>query len=401
MGSNYKKHEETLIDLNARTQYFVSLAGLLMLAFLMMPTMQVVGLNTAELQIEYGVDYPDLDLEQLVNIKVFFRGLLTLFFLLYLTAVSSFPDRVQLKRFLVNLFPYAILFTMTAMNATTLAFTPWLETYFIALAIVFTLTLMPLHKIAILSLLSLATIALVIEIFPFPEIQKFTLIVHASIFTFLFSLVAVAHLFTKTRALDNEIELKESNAQLDAMNRSLKQLSSTDSLTGIFNRREFDKYSKESDKLKQRAGVILVDIDYFKEYNDTYGHIEGDVCLKKVAAILNATLQRQHDTVFRYGGEEFVVTLPGTSLSGTLRTAERLRLAVENLKIPHKGRKDTRKHVTISLGVSAADTNKDDMKSLLQAADENMYHAKQGGRNQVYPSIMDEEITKRVQNEKG
>jgi len=185
------------------------------------------------------------------------------------------------------------------------------------------------------------------------------------------------------RPLANTL-LKE-RSQLENANQELSFLSSVDGLTGIANRRHFDQFLEQLWLLATRnhepIAIILCDIDFFKLYNDTYGHLQGDECLKEVAISLKSSLKRQGDFAARYGGEEFVVVLPNTDVEGALEVAETLRINVENLQIPHRLSPITQK-VTISLGVAighADPTNQP--KTLIEAADTALYEAKQDGRN--------------------
>jgi len=127
----------------------------------------------------------------------------------------------------------------------------------------------------------------------------------------------------------------------------------------------------------------MVDIDYFKFYNDTYGHLKGDDCLKHVAQALSNSLQRAGDIVARYGGEEFVIILPNTTPDSALQIGEMLRTKITSLAIKHE-KSQTAPYVTISLGVAThIPTPQSNFAELLQAADMALYAAKQGGRNQV------------------
>jgi diguanylate cyclase (GGDEF)-like protein len=168
---------------------------------------------------------------------------------------------------------------------------------------------------------------------------------------------------------------------------SLRGLAYLDGLTGIPNRRRMDEYLADEFKRAARSGaplsVIMADIDYFKQYNDTCGHQQGDFCLQRVASAIKSILRRPADLIARYGGEEFVLILPDTAIDGAVTLAEEIRMHIESLNIPHKTSKVTG-HVTLSMGVSGAlpNTNASE-KSLLAQADTALYQAKTNGRNRV------------------
>ena len=179
--------------------------------------------------------------------------------------------------------------------------------------------------------------------------------------------------------------LLEERAQLERVNQELAFLSSVDGLTGIANRRHFDQFLSQLWSQATRNGepiaLIMCDIDFFKAYNDTYGHLQGDECLKKVASALANSLKRQVDFVARYGGEEFVVVLSNTDVEGATKVAETLRANVENLAIPHRLSSIT-PNVTISLGVAIGYANSDVLpQTLIETSDNALYQAKQDGRN--------------------
>jgi len=160
-----------------------------------------------------------------------------------------------------------------------------------------------------------------------------------------------------------------------------------DGLTGVANRYRFEVLFEVEWRRARRdvapLGLLMCDIDYFKGYNDTYGHARGDECLKQVAAMLSAQVRRAGDTVVRYGGEEFAVLMPGTTLEGARAVGEKLRDAVEGLKIDHNF-SDVSDHVTISIG--AASLVPDAMTApvrLVEQADQALYRAKREGRNRL------------------
>jgi len=158
-------------------------------------------------------------------------------------------------------------------------------------------------------------------------------------------------------------------------------------LTGIPNRRNFDGFIDLEWRQAIRGGaplsLIMIDIDNFKEYNDTYGHHAGDKCLKQVAKLLSASLKRPRDLLARYGGEEFVIVLPGTDEIGAYLIAKLLRSQIEALKIAHSS-SSASKYVTISLGVATITPIKNSRpEEIIKKADQALYQAKQEGKNQV------------------
>ncbi|HTX58836.1 MAG TPA: diguanylate cyclase, partial [Verrucomicrobiae bacterium] len=172
-----------------------------------------------------------------------------------------------------------------------------------------------------------------------------------------------------------------------AQSERFEKLALTDALTGIPNRRSFDESLAQEWARELRDGspiaLSMIDLDYFKSYNDTYGHQAGDQCLQRVARALFEEAKRPGDVMARYGGEEFVCLLPLTPAAGAIALAEELRAAVRRLQIPHAG--STLGIMTISLGVaSTIPAANDSSASLLRAADDALYRAKLGGRNRVY-----------------
>ncbi len=160
-----------------------------------------------------------------------------------------------------------------------------------------------------------------------------------------------------------------------------------DDLTKIPNRRNFNKTMDMEYKRCLRENLpmslIMCDIDFFKAFNDTYGHNEGDNCLKNVAGAIKSSLKRPLDSCARFGGEEFIIVLPATPLEGGVNMAEQVRSAVENLKIPHK-HSSVCKVVTLSLGVAVLDSKRmTNPEDLIKKADKALYKAKNNGRNQV------------------
>lgn len=182
-------------------------------------------------------------------------------------------------------------------------------------------------------------------------------------------------------------QLKDAFEKLEEANQKLHQLSRTDGLTSIANRRCFDELFetewRRASRLSKPISVILIDIDFFKKYNDTYGHQMGDECLKRVADALKSAIKRPCDVLARYGGEEFIAVLPDTNGNDAVNVAESMRSNVAALGIAHKNSQvsDT---VTASFGISSTVPEGNGLPGLLIAqADSALYQAKLEGRNRV------------------
>ncbi|SEG05724.1 sensor domain-containing diguanylate cyclase [Marinobacterium lutimaris] len=180
--------------------------------------------------------------------------------------------------------------------------------------------------------------------------------------------------------------IKEKNAQLEQLNAELTQQALSDALTGIANRRSFDEVFLNEWQRCQREGneltLMLIDIDYFKPFNDHYGHLQGDECIRRVATQLKQSLARGSDFVARYGGEEFACLVPKCGFETAGKLAEKLRQGVEQLAIEH-GHSQVSTCVTISVGYAVCIPDNSAPTALIAKADECLYYAKAGGRNQV------------------
>ncbi|MDX8397443.1 MAG: diguanylate cyclase [Mariprofundaceae bacterium] len=204
----------------------------------------------------------------------------------------------------------------------------------------------------------------------------------------------VARLKAHSRSYMNELErksalkaLEEERAKLSLAYRELERYSSLDGLTNIGNRRFFDasfeREWKRAVREKKSLTIMMIDVDFFKLYNDSYGHQAGDECLKLVAESLKLNLQRPSDFVARYGGEEFVVLLSNMHLEGVEKVAGQLRSGIEQLGLPHEA-SDAGELLTISLGTASCfPSQESSAKALLKSADEALYEAKDAGRNRV------------------
>jgi len=201
--------------------------------------------------------------------------------------------------------------------------------------------------------------------------------------------VETQQLLHKYQILSENLEQKvqQRTEQLEQANTQLEKLSLTDSLTGLNNRRSFehaiiDRWSR-AQRSAEPISIIMIDIDHFKAYNDTYGHIEGDECLRKVAETLKEVFSRQTDFTARYGGEEFVVVLEATTENSAYQIAENARIALFDKKIEHSG--SPLKVVSLSIGVASIvpEESYNDPQSLVEKADKALYQSKQNGRNRV------------------
>ncbi|NET44221.1 PleD family two-component system response regulator [Okeania sp. SIO2B3] len=192
------------------------------------------------------------------------------------------------------------------------------------------------------------------------------------------------------RQIEKERMLSE---KLEKANQELERLASLDSLTMIANRRNFEKFIESEWKRSYKNGlplsIIMCDVDFFKAYNDTYGHQAGDTCLKKIADLIVQNVNRSPDLVARYGGEEFVVVLPETDLQGAVYVAEKICKSIKDAAIVHQGSKISN-CVTVSCGVATRtslswNTDSNSQPSdLIKEADSALYEAKSQGRNRVY-----------------
>lgn len=190
-------------------------------------------------------------------------------------------------------------------------------------------------------------------------------------------------------------------AEVARTNLKLARLAHIDGLTGLANRRHLDQTIEtevaRARREKRALSVVMVDVDFFKSFNDTYGHQDGDRCLRLISAALRDSVQRPGDQVARYGGEEFALILPSTNLQGALHVAEMLRSTVRSLALPHGGSPFA--VVTVSVGVASVIPRADDeADGLLSQADAALYRAKQAGRDRVCSEVVEElEISENVQ----
>lgn len=182
-------------------------------------------------------------------------------------------------------------------------------------------------------------------------------------------------------------ERKETEQKLLDMQKKLEELSFKDGLTGVANRRMLDSVLEEewlkARRNQQPLSVLLIDIDFFKQYNDCYGHIQGDDCLKQVAETLSGAATRARDFFARFGGEEFVMVLPETDADAASKIAERCQQLIFKLQIPHS-RSEVSQVLTISIGTGTIiPAHADEIRDFIDSVDRALYQAKLAGRNRI------------------
>ncbi|PPC95576.1 MAG: sensor domain-containing diguanylate cyclase [Methylotenera sp.] len=182
-------------------------------------------------------------------------------------------------------------------------------------------------------------------------------------------------------------ERKDTEQKLIELQKQLEELSFKDGLTGVFNRRMFDSVMEvewaNAKRNRQPLSLIMLDIDYFKQYNDYYGHIQGDECLRRVANVLACVATRSRDFFARYGGEEFILVLPETDEAAAFKIAERCRNMIFKAQIPHE-KSLVSQLLTISIGISTiTPTRNDEAIKFIATVDKQLYVAKEKGRNSI------------------
>lgn len=183
------------------------------------------------------------------------------------------------------------------------------------------------------------------------------------------------------------VELTQKHTLLYEVNKKLEKLSLQDGLTGLANRRYFDSFLDKEWRLalrrKSTISLILADIDFFKKFNDTYGHQVGDECLKSVAKAIQLAVKRVSDLAARYGGEEFAIVLPETNIKGARSIADNIHQNVKKLKITNDGSQICSK-VTVSVGIACTTPEINTLPAkLIEESDHALYQAKNNGRNQT------------------
>jgi diguanylate cyclase (GGDEF)-like protein len=224
---------------------------------------------------------------------------------------------------------------------------------------------------------------------PFGVMPMYLEIIRAQEFILTVSVVGLcfAILLSQLKAHERglEVMVRERTRELEASNRKLASMSMTDGLTGIANRRRFDEVLLDEWRLARRGGqplaLALIDVDWFKDYNDTYGHLAGDDCLRRIAAIVSANVRPGSGLVARYGGEEFAVIAPATDEAAAMSLARTICKALADAAVPHV--RSPFGVVTASVGVAVLVSGEGEPADLVKLADDAMYQVKARGRNQV------------------
>ncbi|MEN3259556.1 diguanylate cyclase [Sodalis endosymbiont of Spalangia cameroni] len=207
------------------------------------------------------------------------------------------------------------------------------------------------------------------------------------IFLALLSLLAISFIRQIRRRMRVEEELRHAQRELRKLNRSLEHLARRDGLTGLYNRRHFDlALTDEFNRAvlsHDALGIILLDIDFFKQYNDLYGHVAGDNCLKRIGEALKALSLRHRDRVARYGGEEFIILLPQTDVAGAREVAQRVYEAITGLAIAHQASPTGSLTPSIGVYVGQPASGDESPSRMVSRADTALYQAKREGRNRI------------------
>ncbi|MFT5661805.1 MAG: diguanylate cyclase (GGDEF)-like protein, partial [Sulfurimonas sp.] len=192
------------------------------------------------------------------------------------------------------------------------------------------------------------------------------------------------------KVVERTNDLNRKNIELEQVVEKLDLLATTDALTGLNNRRSFDDYlEKEYSRLirtNKPLSLIICDIDFFKPYNDNYGHQKGDETLSKVAQVLSSSSIRSGDLVARYGGEEFAIILPQTDEYGAMQITDNIHKNLKQLKLSHE-KSNTSKYVTVSIGIAVIKNMPNSVSEIIKIADDALYKAKGTGRNNTQYTI--------------
>lgn len=254
------------------------------------------------------------------------------------------------------------------------------------LPIMATFLVMPPQILSLLFLLTCILTDCLVLSTPYGRENIFSILTN-SIFICLLSIIYAYRIYyTRLSNVYDKMIIEQKNKQLEAINKELDMLSMTDALTALGNRRYLDEAVKSPlEKYGVHMGsltVLILDIDHFKQYNDRYGHLQGDMCLQAVASVLSSFAENNDFHAVRYGGEEFVLVMTGFSFDSIIEKAEQIRKSIASLKIPDTLGNETA--VTVSIGVSFHRSWEPDfLDTAISEADRALYQAKQNGRNRV------------------
>ncbi len=270
--------------------------------------------------------------------------------------------------------------------------------------VIFLATMLNLRWSIVVALITAAVAVMVIMLMFFlgGEIDKQAYVLNYIFIGFVNIALSLAFCNAKVETFNQKMEIEEvnrrlheKNQMLEFLNKNLEVTATTDAVTNVQNRMSFNKIFSASYQLavakSTSVSVIMIDVDHFKGYNDTFGHVQGDWCLKEIAGLIKNSLKRSQDAVFRYGGEEFIVLLTDTDIVGTKSIAKRIVKNIASAKIPSVT-KNT--FVTISAGLHCIVPDQlSSAENLIECADEALYYVKQHGRNNIvaYQDIEDEE----------
>ena len=212
----------------------------------------------------------------------------------------------------------------------------------------------------------------------------FSNVVNSAFITVMACVVSTILYRSRIHTQHAHLTIERQNEEITEMNRQLNQLAITDELTGMNNRRYLDQLTDTPRwKAAHNICVLMLDIDYFKQYNDRFGHVAGDICLITISAALRSALHDEDAAIVRYGGEEFFICLFNTTSNWARQIAQRLLLAVRNCEIPQN--QPEAQHVTVSIGlcIGTLPAPDENLQTMLKKADDALYKAKGAGRNQV------------------
>lgn len=317
-----------------------------------------------------------------------------LFCMMVAVATAIIARHAEWRRFLHGaslLLAFSIALTGDWMGLTIqhhLSYALFLQTA-LAILMISLLLRVPFYWAVASSILMIAALGLCFAVSPDPDIDQslvlllltFTIAIMSLFGQYIHERLSRQHFLSEHVLFQHRDELHSANLMLESQ-------ATVDGLTGCLNRRGMEArlnevlYGVGRNDHARRTTLLLFDIDFFKQYNDTYGHLAGDECLKTIASIPRSMAQGDKDFVARYGGEEFVVVLANTSLKDALVFAERMRTRIEQLGLPHSGSRVSQV-VTVSVGVAGISEHIQDAISLIKAADEALYQAKGAGRNRV------------------